>query len=66
MSVVEEGGQPRMALLDLEAGAEAEEEAGGLSSLLGQPHILLKNLALEFDERFVKRESLTEPWVRKA
>jgi hypothetical protein len=63
--VVEEGGQPRLALLDLEAGA-TEEEAGGLSSLLGQPHILLKNLALEFDERFVKRESLTEPWVRKA
>jgi hypothetical protein len=62
--LVEEGGQPRLALLDLEAGAEAEE--GGLSSLIGQPHILLKNLALEFDERFVKRESLTEPWVSKA
>ncbi len=65
MSLVEEGGQPRLALLDLEAGAEAEEEAG-LSSLIGQPHILLKNLALEFDERFVKRMSLTEPWVSKA
>jgi hypothetical protein len=62
--VVEEGGQPRLVLLDLEAGAEAEE--AGLSSLIGQPHILLKNLALEFDERFVKRESLTEPWVSKA
>jgi hypothetical protein len=62
--VVEEGGQPRLALLDLEAGAEEEE--GGLSSLIGQPHILLKNLALEFDERFVKPESLTEPWVRTA
>jgi hypothetical protein len=64
--VVEEGGQPRLALLNLESGAEEEEEAGGLSTLLGQPHILLKNLALEFDERFVKRESLTEPLVRKA
>ncbi len=61
--MLEEGGQPRLALLDLEAGAEEEE--AGLSSLIGQPHILLKNLALEFDERFVKRESLTEPWVRK-
>jgi hypothetical protein len=65
VSVVEEGGQPRLTLLDLEAGAE-DEEAGGLYSLIGQPHILLKNLALEFDERFVKRESLTEPWVSKA
>ena len=58
--MAEEGcGDPRIVLLDLEAAREDDHtEMPQLSQMV------LKNVVVAFDERLVKKESLTALWVR--
>ena len=60
LTVAEEGcGDPRIVLLDLEAAREDD-----LTEMPQLSQMVLKNVVVAFDERLVKKESLTALWVR--